>query len=815
MRKLSGVVAIVAIASVTQAAIVVNDSFTNATLNTTLWNTTSGSPVTLDTVNKWVTYAHTAGTVRRWGNLSSPSPSILTNKVGYLKATISGFTGSPSILFGFWGSNPANNTHFASTVIGGNGVYEVFFNNTSGSLSFDNGAGWSGILGSGAGLWSTNGGTTSAAITVGAGIAVNTTLFGFGFANFGNTTTYPSSSFNIEDVLVSDTLVLSTGPSTLATKLVITSSPKTTTAGVSSSAITVQRQDASSTPITSDANLTVNLSTSASGTGVFRDAGDAGNITSVVISNGLSSATFLYRDTLAGSPTLTLAATGLTSTNQQETVTPAAIASYVVSAGASQAVGVPFNTTVTAKDQYNNTVTTDSSTVVTMTSSGATVFDSNADNTFGDNTKPLVNGTFTIRTKDGTAQTMTITATDGNSKTGTSSSISVIAHNPATVVDWDGTGGFVVTANQNITQTTTFNTASYQSPAQGASYYPNSITNLHNPNFYAALSSTADLSSWNIFNGAVNDLVGRIQVTGAASGTRSAMLAWDVNTTNALESFVLRGFGAFGDPANSNRTVRFLFQASNDNWYASEAIVGTGSDFDVVLANAAATNWYAYTPHSSGVATIGALASPVFTHAKRVGYYQEFSTASGGGIYAYRFVVTDNSYHVPVANSHATSVAQGGVVNIPLNYGKGVLGSTAEGHPLTLSVVSSPANGAAVSDGSSLTYTNTSGAPGSNDSFEFAVTDEFGGAATNTVTVTLTSATGANLVSATASGGDAHLTFLGIPGTNYVLEWTTSISYPIVWQAINTNQAATNGYLRFTNNLSMYPTNDFFRTQAQ
>src|SRR5207249_8415 len=102
---------------------------------------------------------------------------------------------------------------------------------------------------------------------------------------------------------------------------------------------------------------------------------------------------------------------------------------YAVNASSPQTAGTAFTTTVTAQDVLNATVTGDSSTVVTMTSSGSAQFDSNGDSTFGDNTKTVSSGAFTISTTDNVAQDVTLTVTDPNSKTGTSSSITV---NPAT-----------------------------------------------------------------------------------------------------------------------------------------------------------------------------------------------------------------------------------------------------------------------------------------------------------------------------------------------------------------------------------------------
>jgi hypothetical protein len=108
------------------------------------------------------------------------------------------------------------------------------------------------------------------------------------------------------------------------------------------------------------------------------------------------------------------------------TVVPGPIDHYAVSATTPQTGTVAFEVTVTAQDANNNPATTDSSTVVTLSASTANVqFDSNGDSTYGDNTKTLASGTFTIWTRDNVPETITITATDGNGKTGTSNSIDI------------------------------------------------------------------------------------------------------------------------------------------------------------------------------------------------------------------------------------------------------------------------------------------------------------------------------------------------------------------------------------------------------
>ena len=108
---------------------------------------------------------------------------------------------------------------------------------------------------------------------------------------------------------------------------------------------------------------------------------------------------------------------------------------------------------------------------------------------------------------------------------------------------------------------------------------------------------------------------------------------------------------------------------------------------------------------------------------------------------------------------------------------------------------------------------NTSGSVGAFDSIGFTVVDNYGGTNSAAVAVLITSATGANLVSATAGDGNAYLSYAGIPGYNYALDKATSITPPITWVPQVTNTANGSGQLNYTNLLSAWPTNDFFRTR--
>ena len=154
-----------------------------------------------------------------------------------------------------------------------------------------------------------------------------------------------------------------------ATKLVFTSSPVTTTAGVASGTITVQRQNSDSSANSTDTSILVTLSSTSSGTVTFTPS-------SLTIPNGSSTATFTYTDTQAGMPTVTAAtAAGLTSATQTETITAAAASKLVFTSTAiTTSAGTPSTSiTIQRQDAYGNPNTNDASITVTNTSTSTGV----------------------------------------------------------------------------------------------------------------------------------------------------------------------------------------------------------------------------------------------------------------------------------------------------------------------------------------------------------------------------------------------------------------------------------------------------------
>jgi hypothetical protein len=128
--------------------------------------------------------------------------------------------------------------------------------------------------------------------------------------------TYPLTVY-VDDVIVADSYI---GPlSGTASKLDYTSGAgQSITVGAISDVVTVQVQDSNGSPVTTGA--TVGLSTSSSGGSFYSDSGGNTQITSIVISSGQSDGNFYYKDTTAGTPTLTASSSGLTSATNQFTI---------------------------------------------------------------------------------------------------------------------------------------------------------------------------------------------------------------------------------------------------------------------------------------------------------------------------------------------------------------------------------------------------------------------------------------------------------------------------------------------------------------
>lgn len=135
-----------------------------------------------------------------------------------------------------------------------------------------------------------------------------------------------TSVFLLLIFLLGTSLVSGCGPNVLT--VTYTTSPQVLDAGVASGTMTVQIQNAKGKPSNVKADTVINL-TSTSSTGRFDTSTSGlfnGNTASVTIPSGSSSASFYYKDTTAGTPTITATELPSQSWNrgtQQQKVNPA------------------------------------------------------------------------------------------------------------------------------------------------------------------------------------------------------------------------------------------------------------------------------------------------------------------------------------------------------------------------------------------------------------------------------------------------------------------------------------------------------------
>ena len=207
-------------------------------------------------------------------------------------------------------------------------------------------------------------------------------------------------------------------------KIVFTTSPQTLTAGVPSAVMTIQTQDANGNPANVASDTTIALS-STSHSGKFSlSTSPWSDAVSLTISAGSNSVSFYYKDTIAGTPTITAAenpSEGWIDATQEETVNPSALASFTISDyPSSTSAGQNFGSndvTVSAYDAYGSVKTdytgqvyftsTDPQAVLPCTSGSKYTFTTGAG---GDNGVHAFAGTgFTLKTPG----SQTISVTDG------------------------------------------------------------------------------------------------------------------------------------------------------------------------------------------------------------------------------------------------------------------------------------------------------------------------------------------------------------------------------------------------------------------
>src|SRR3989441_161654 len=215
-----------------------------------------------------------------------------------------------------------------------------------------------------------------------------------------------------------------------ANKLQFTTSAFTVAAGTCSGTITVGTFSGNNAANPSS-NETITLTTSPSGGSFYSNSGCTTPITTVGISTSQNSASFFYKDTTAGSPTITATpAPSLTTPTQTETVTPAAAHKLVFSQQPSNATGGSAITPAVAvqvQDQFGNVVTSGSGSNASITI--AIGSNPGPGTLSGTTTQSAVSGVATFSNlsieKPGTGYTLTASSTGLTGATSTAFNITV------------------------------------------------------------------------------------------------------------------------------------------------------------------------------------------------------------------------------------------------------------------------------------------------------------------------------------------------------------------------------------------------------
>lgn len=115
------------------------------------------------------------------------------------------------------------------------------------------------------------------------------------------------------------------------------------------------------------------------------------------------------------------------------TVAPGPVTAYTVALTSPQPAGAAFDVTVTARDQFANTVGADGPVVTLRSTSGHVLFDVDRDGRFGDAARALEAGVLRARAQGTRAETTSVTATDAAGKTG-SAPLTIVAGPAAALV---------------------------------------------------------------------------------------------------------------------------------------------------------------------------------------------------------------------------------------------------------------------------------------------------------------------------------------------------------------------------------------------
>lgn len=591
--------------------------------------------------------------------------------------------------------------------------------------------------------------------------------------------------FSISDLTVPEANVLAITPTAVAaTQLAFITSPVTTTAGVASGTITVQRQDAYGNPNTTDASRTVTLSSDSTGTKTFTPASP------LSISSGSSTVSFTYTDTKVGSPTLTAASTSpssITSATQMETIAKATPSFSGLIASSSIAYGTT-SITLSGKLSAAGPVYPTNGETITVTINGnaqtTTVNDLPGDFSINYNpsTLPASGTAYTVtysyagdsnlNTASDTSKTLTVNSVNQPPTLNAISNLTITEAAGLQTVNLSGiTPGPTNESSQTVAITAT---------SSDTSLIPNPTVNYTNPNGTGTLTFMS-----------VSNALGTATVTVVAQDNGGTANGGVDSTTNTFTVTVLplTNFWSF----SSNLTVSISdatgaagtgYTQTNYTGYLDVTAVSS-NPFTINLDSAGglAANFNNNSNYTWTIATTtrGVLE---FAPAKIIVNTRAFTNDLAGGVFSVTtnggsvvLVFTPN--HAPVASPLFLDRAWATIMRIPIAFLLTNSTTDPDGDPTALSGLGASTNGTPITTNSSFILF----APTNNilESFYYTIhdvrsyrPDDTVRTTTNWITITVTNSIGAS-IPVSSSGGAVTLNFAGVPGYTYEVQRSTNL----------------------------------------
>ena len=334
--------------------------------------TTSSAPVTLAIANNpgGGTLSCTTDPLNASSGVATFSCSINKTGTGYtLTATSTGLTAATTNAFNITpgtGTQLAVSNAFSATASNSaTTAFTVTLEDTYGNATTKASA----IT---VNLSSTSGGATFAATSAGASVTSVTLP-----ANTQSVTAYYADTVAGTPTITAAATGLTSGTrietinAGAGTQLSVSNAFSATASNSATTAFTVTLEDTYGNPTTKASAITVNLSSTSAGKKFAATSGGA-SVTNVTLPANTQSVTAYYADTVAGTPTITAAATGLTSDNQIETITAGTGTKLVIT---SAPLNIAHSTnsatgafTVTLEDTYGNATTKASAITVNLSS---------------------------------------------------------------------------------------------------------------------------------------------------------------------------------------------------------------------------------------------------------------------------------------------------------------------------------------------------------------------------------------------------------------------------------------------------------------